>query len=117
MLFSLRSGVRFSKFPCFSIGAAMSASQRASSASGWTAEKFAETGERIWNLEREFNNRAGFAKKDDILPVRVLTEPAQSGAGKGFTVGLDEMLPEYYAVRGWTPESRLDNALKARLPL
>jgi len=83
----------------------------------WTIEKFIETGERIWNLERDFNNRAGFTAADDTLPVRVLTEPAEVGAGKGFTTMLDQMLPEYYTVRGWTPNGELGNALKARLNL
>ncbi|MHC8508901.1 MAG: aldehyde ferredoxin oxidoreductase family protein [Rhodospirillales bacterium] len=83
----------------------------------WTVEKFIVTGERIWNLEREFNNRAGFTAKDDTLPVRVLTEPAESGAGKGCTTQLDEMLPEYYTLRGWTPDGQLGDELKNRLPL
>ena len=70
----------------------------------WTPEKLQEVGERIWNLERKFNNAAGFTNKDDILPDRLLKEPAQSGPAKGRVNRLDEMLPEYYRIRGWTEE-------------
>jgi len=35
-------------------------------------EDLLEAGERIWNLERLFNLREGFTKKDDTLPPRLL---------------------------------------------
>jgi len=63
-------------------------------------------GERIWNQERLFNLKAGFSKKDDTLPRRLLKEPLPSGPGKGQTVELDRMLPEYYRLRGWTKDGR-----------
>jgi aldehyde:ferredoxin oxidoreductase len=40
-------------------------------------------GERIWNMERDFNNRAGFTASKDDLPKRLLTEPAKTGPAKG----------------------------------
>jgi len=61
-------------------------------------------GERIWNLERQFNNAAGFTAKDDCLPPRLTTEAAKSGPAKGLVNGLDKMLPEYYQVRGWSKD-------------
>ena len=67
----------------------------------WTLERLNETGERIWNLERQFNLLAGFTIEDDSLPTRILTEPAPSGSAKGLVCRLDEMLPEYYKLRGW----------------
>jgi aldehyde:ferredoxin oxidoreductase len=70
----------------------------------WTLERLAQTGERIWNLERQFNLAAGFTAQDDTLPKRMLTEPATSGPAKGKVNGLDQMLPEYYELRGWTKE-------------
>ncbi|MEM7293533.1 MAG: aldehyde ferredoxin oxidoreductase C-terminal domain-containing protein, partial [Pseudomonadota bacterium] len=83
----------------------------------WDKAKFLEVGERIWNLERDFNNRAGFTDADDTLPERVLKEPATSGAGKGWTSQLDQMLPEYYELRGWTAQGQLTPELKSRLQL
>jgi aldehyde:ferredoxin oxidoreductase len=70
----------------------------------WSMEKLALVGERIWNLERQFNNAAGFTAKDDNLPPRLTTEPAKSGPAKGLVNGLDKMLPEYYQLRGWSKE-------------
>jgi len=60
-----------------------------------------KAGERIFNLERLFNLKAGFTAKDDTLPPRMLKEPMPSGPSKGQVVHLDEMLPEYYKLRGW----------------
>ncbi len=70
----------------------------------WTLERLSQTGERIWNMERQFNMAAGFTAKDDTLPKRLLTEPAASGPAKGKVNGLDKMLPEYYELRGWSKE-------------
>ncbi len=64
----------------------------------------AETGERIWVLERLYNLKAGPRKKDDTLPKRILEEPADVGTGKGLVCRLDEMLPEYYQLNGWDAE-------------
>ncbi len=82
---------------------------------GWTPEKMLEAGERIWNLERQFNMRAGFTMKDDSLPPRLLNEGAKSGPAKGLTSGLAKMLPEYYELRGWTKEGVPTNETLARL--
>jgi aldehyde:ferredoxin oxidoreductase len=60
-----------------------------------------QAGERIWNLERMFNLKAGLSKKDDTLPKRLLEEPLPEGGAKGQVVRLSEMLPEYYQLRGW----------------
>jgi aldehyde:ferredoxin oxidoreductase len=65
-------------------------------------EGFLKTGERIFNLERLFNLKAGLTSKDDTLPERMLEEPMPEGPGKGHVVHLDKMLPEYYSVRGWS---------------
>ncbi|MHA1598665.1 MAG: aldehyde ferredoxin oxidoreductase family protein [Alphaproteobacteria bacterium] len=68
----------------------------------WTADSLTLLGERVWNLERQYNLAAGFSRDDDTLPERMLTQPAKSGAGKGRVTELDKMLPEYYELRGWT---------------
>jgi aldehyde:ferredoxin oxidoreductase len=63
-------------------------------------------GERIWNLERLYNQRAGFVGSDDTLPSRLLNTPLADGPSAGHVVRLDEMLAEYYRFRGWTPDGR-----------
>src|SRR5512144_1641858 len=66
----------------------------------WSMDKLALVGERIWNLERQFNNAAGFTAKDDNLPPRLTKEAAKTGPAKGLVNQLDKMLPEDYEVRG-----------------
>ncbi|MEO6351678.1 MAG: aldehyde ferredoxin oxidoreductase family protein [Burkholderiaceae bacterium] len=83
----------------------------------FSMENLAVIGERIWNMERDFNNRAGFTNKDDTLPKRLLTEPAKTGPATGLVNGLDKMLPEYYQLRGWTPEGQLLPETRTRLGL
>ncbi|MCB1519581.1 MAG: aldehyde ferredoxin oxidoreductase family protein [Hyphomicrobiaceae bacterium] len=83
----------------------------------WSPEYMMELGERIWNMERVFNNRAGFTAKDDNLPPRLVSEPAQTGPAKGLVNGLATMLPEYYQLRGWTTEGVPTNETLSRLGL
>ena len=67
----------------------------------WGVERLNEVGERIWNMERQYNIAAGFTGADDTLPERMLKDIAKTGSAKGSVNRLDEMLPEYYQVRGW----------------
>jgi aldehyde:ferredoxin oxidoreductase len=62
-----------------------------------------KVGERVWNLERAFNIREGFSRKDDMLPDRFLTEPLKNaGPSEGQVYkNYDLMLDEYYTERGW----------------
>ena len=83
----------------------------------WTTEKLLEVGERIWNLERLFNIQAGFTAKDDTLPKRLVKEAAKTGPAKGKVNELGKMLPEYYTLRGWTPEGVPTNETLGRLAL
>jgi aldehyde:ferredoxin oxidoreductase len=83
----------------------------------WSAESLLELGERVWNLEREFNIAAGLTGKDDTLPKRLLKEAAKTGPAKGKVNALHEMLPEYYALRGWTADGVPTTETKNRLGL
>jgi aldehyde:ferredoxin oxidoreductase len=66
-----------------------------------TAEDVMLAGERIYNIERYYNNLAGFDKReDDFLPKRFTDEPA-TGNSAGSVSRMDIMLEEYYQVRGW----------------
>jgi len=84
---------------------------------GWTPERLATLGERVWNMEREFNNQAGFTAADDTLPPRLLKEPITAGPAKGHVCELDQMLPEYYEIRGWNADGTLTEDTKQRLSL
>ena len=83
----------------------------------WSVDKLLEVGERIWNLERNFNNAAGFSAADDKLPERLVKDAAKTGPAKGLTNQLDKMLPEYYELRGWTTDGVPTNETLSRLGL
>jgi len=55
----------------------------------FTVENLTLIGERIWNMEKDFNLRAGFTRKDDALPKRLMTEAAKTGPANGVVSGLD----------------------------
>ncbi len=83
----------------------------------YTVEEILKAGERIHNLERLFNLRAGFTARDDTLPRRMLAEPPPSGPSAGMVSRLPEMLPRYYEIRGWDAEGRPTPAKLAELGL
>ena len=63
-------------------------------------------GERIICMERCFNVREGFSRKDDTLPERITSEPLKNaGTATGQVVrNLDGLLDEYYEILGYTKE-------------
>jgi len=63
-----------------------------------------KVGERIWNLQKLYNIKRGFGRKDDTLPARMLNEPLKEGAPTGQVSKIPEMLDEYYTLRGWDKE-------------
>jgi aldehyde:ferredoxin oxidoreductase len=65
-----------------------------------------QIGERIICVERCFNAREGFRRKDDSLPERMVSEPLQkAGPSTGQVVkNLDPLLNEYYDALGYTKE-------------
>mgnify|MGYP001091957485 FL=1 len=76
-----------------------------------TADDLLKVGERVYNLERYYNNLAGFREGSDYLPKRFTEEPADGQGSEGSLCELDKMLEEYYAERGWVngvvPEAKL----------
>ena len=72
----------------------------------FTKAQLMEVGERIYTIERMFNVREGFSRKDDMLPERYFKEPTPIGLPivKGKKINKDKferMLDEYYALHGW----------------
>jgi aldehyde:ferredoxin oxidoreductase len=67
----------------------------------YSAEDFARTGERIYNLARVYSIREGCNRADDTLPPRLLKDPLPEGPGAGQVVNLDPLLDAYYGYRGW----------------
>jgi aldehyde:ferredoxin oxidoreductase len=77
----------------------------------YSVEELLQCGERIYNLERHFNNLAGHGEGSDYLPDRFLSEPSTMPGSEGHVCELDKMLEEYYSERGWengvVPQAKL----------
>lgn len=67
----------------------------------WTGQDVLDTGARLFNFKRQINNRLGITIKDDVLPVRLTTEPRPTGSAAGVLPDMDLMLKDYYALRKW----------------
>lgn len=70
------------------------------------ADEVLRIGERVWNMQKVFNLKAGCTRADDTLPPRLLTEPLTEGAPKGRVWEREPLLDEYYRLRGWDREGR-----------
>jgi aldehyde:ferredoxin oxidoreductase len=64
-----------------------------------------KSGERTYNIEKAFNVREGFGRKDDFLPERFIKEPVPDGPSKGQVFEMDVLLDDYYQARGWDVET------------
>jgi aldehyde:ferredoxin oxidoreductase len=70
----------------------------------YKADDLLSIGERIWNIERLFNMKAGFNIDHDTLPERFFKEPIPDGPAEGQISHVKGMLPEYYQLRGWSEQ-------------
>jgi aldehyde:ferredoxin oxidoreductase len=68
----------------------------------YTTDELLKCGERIYNLERHYNNLCGFGEGSDYLPKRFTHEPSTMPGSEGHVCELDKMLDEYYEARGWS---------------
>lgn len=92
-------------FTTFALGADPIASQiSAATGVAYTGDDIVRIGERVWNMEKLYNMRAGFTKKDDSLPARMVEEPVPAGPMKGNISHVAEILDAYYEARGWDDE-------------
>jgi aldehyde:ferredoxin oxidoreductase len=89
-------------FTSFALGAGEYAAMiNAATGTNYTPEELLVVGERIYNIERQFNKAAGMKPEDDTLPKRLLEEPIPDGPSKGEVSKLHILLPQYYELRGW----------------
>jgi aldehyde:ferredoxin oxidoreductase len=89
------------------------------SATGWDfdVDEFRRSGERIYNLSRAYNIRAGAQRGQDKLPGRLVKDPLPDGPARGMTIDADtlEMMKDaYYELRGWDIESGTPTPEKLR---
>jgi aldehyde:ferredoxin oxidoreductase len=112
-LFAFTDSLDMCKFSSFVEDAELYAAQYATmlGIDGFTGDDVLETGERIYNLERYYNQLAGEKPGSDTLPTRFTDEPSPSEGSKGHVCELAQMLEKYYELRGWengvVPEAKL----------
>jgi aldehyde:ferredoxin oxidoreductase len=80
------------------------------SALGWDMDvaEFRACGERIYNLVRNYNAKAGMNRNHDTLPPRLMNDPLPDGPAEGMVLDKDtlEMMKDaYYEFRGWDKDS------------
>jgi aldehyde:ferredoxin oxidoreductase len=101
---------------CFRTGGSIQLIARAlSSATGvkFSVEELLEIGERIFNVQKEFNARIGLTRKDDnFSTTRFTHEPIKDGFYKGQVIEVDLMLDDYYKAREWDPQTGLQTGKK-----
>jgi putrescine aminotransferase len=69
-----------------------------------SAEDLDKAGERIWNLIRLFNLRAGWTAADDVLPDKITKQALKGGPHEGRVLSPEDfgrMKTSYYRLRGW----------------
>jgi len=90
------------KFSAFAEGAEEYAAQYAAVVGvEFSPDDVMLAGERIYNLERYYNQLAGEKPGSDTLPDRFKTLPSTMPGSEGEICEINEMLEEYYEQRGW----------------
>jgi aldehyde:ferredoxin oxidoreductase len=85
---------------------------------GWdfTTDDLLAAGERGFTSQRLMNLRDGYGVATDILPKKMF-QAAKSGGRAGKVPPLDEMLAQYYQVRGWDADGAPTDETLDRLGL
>ncbi len=75
-------------------------------ATGWglRLEDLLPLGERASNLKRLFNGRLGLTAKNDRLP-SIFLQPLPESAAETRVPDMDVLLPAFYKLRGWDPQT------------
>jgi len=72
-----------------------------------TTDELALIGERIINQEKIFNLRHGATRRDDDLPDHFTEDRVPDpGPTQGMTVGIQQMVRDFYAAMGWDADGR-----------
>ncbi|SHF25354.1 aldehyde:ferredoxin oxidoreductase [Desulfacinum infernum DSM 9756] len=85
-----------------------------------TAEELTAAGERIWNLIRLFNVKAGFGSDQDTLPPKIFREPLKGGPHAGRVFSQEDFAKAralYYELRGWDENGMPTDEKLAQLEL
>lgn len=82
-----------------------------------TPGEIMQAGERIWNLQKLFNLRAGESPEHSVYPDRFYVEPLPEGPAKGKRLdrrAVQDTLSEYYLARGWEEQTGIPTPWKLK---
>ena len=73
---------------------------------GWdlSVQDLIEVGERSFNLKRKLSVGWGISRKNDTLPLRVITHRVSDGGAGSHLPPFNILLADYYEKRGWNKE-------------
>lgn len=115
---SLCDSLKICKFSLFGGVTVSKTAEWLQLATGWDIswEDLMLVGERIFNLKRLFNTKAGFSRSEDTLSSRLLNSPKGGGTNNHLPPNLQSDLDAYYALRHWdtegTPTSQIITELE-----
>jgi len=78
-------------------------------------EDLIEVGERSFNLKRKLSVGWGISRKNDTLPLRVLTHRVNDGGAGNHLPSFNIMLADYYERRGWNRDGIPEEEAYGRL--
>ncbi|MBW2057633.1 MAG: aldehyde ferredoxin oxidoreductase family protein [Deltaproteobacteria bacterium] len=67
---------------------------------GYNIEELMEAGERIFTVQRLINLRDGYGAETDVLPQKML-KPAKEGFRANRVPPFEDLMKDYYELRGW----------------
>jgi len=82
----------------------------------WSVAKLLEAGERAFTVQRLLNLRDGYGAETDVLPKK-MRKVAKEGFRAGKSIPFEELMQDYYALRGWDASGAPTPATLARLGL
>ncbi len=85
---------------------------------GWdySIEDLTDVGERIFTVQRLINFRDGYNAQTDVLPKKML-QPAKEGFRAGKVPPFEELMEDYYNLRGWDENGKPSQGTLNRLGL
>jgi len=85
---------------------------------GWdfTVKQLLETGERGFTVQRLNNLRDGYNAAKDVLPKK-LFKVAKEGFRAGKVIPFEQLMQEYYQIRGWDAQGRPSSQVMKKLEL
>ena len=84
----------------------------------WTPQDMEDVAVRVINIARAFNQREGFTRKHDTIPMRLVNEALATGPAAGQKIpqeAFESMLDQYYEILGWSSDGIVPESIISKL--